>query len=146
MKSVRTTKRTRPERGGRSSEGVQPRMTRMTLDEARDLVERGMGGTDWVRVDALTDADIERAVAEDPDAAPLFDEAFLRAASVLVPAAATDKVMVSLRVDSEVVEFFRTQGPGYQSRMNAVLRAYYLAAAAGKRGHTRKRRKAGTRR
>ncbi|MCM0756597.1 BrnA antitoxin family protein [Desulfovibrio aminophilus] len=34
------------------------------------------------------------------------------------------KRLLSLRVDADVLEFFRSQGPGWQSRMNAVLRAY----------------------
>jgi uncharacterized protein (DUF4415 family) len=34
------------------------------------------------------------------------------------------KKLISLRVDPEVLAFFRAQGPGYQTRMNAVLTAY----------------------
>ena len=34
------------------------------------------------------------------------------------------KKLISLRVDPEVLDFFKTQGPGYQTRMNAVLQAY----------------------
>ena len=33
------------------------------------------------------------------------------------------KVMISLRVDSDVLEWYKAQGPRYQTRMNAVLRA-----------------------
>lgn len=40
------------------------------------------------------------------------------------------KAAISLRLDEEVLEWFRTQGPGYQTRMNAVLRAYMDAAQA----------------
>ena len=36
----------------------------------------------------------------------------------------TRKKLISLRVDPEVIEFFKAQGPGYQTRMNAVLTAY----------------------
>jgi uncharacterized protein (DUF4415 family) len=36
----------------------------------------------------------------------------------------TRKRLISLRVDPEVIDFFKTQGPGYQTRMNAVLTAY----------------------
>lgn len=36
----------------------------------------------------------------------------------------TRKKLISLRVDPEVLEFFKAQGPGYQTRMNAVLQAY----------------------
>jgi uncharacterized protein (DUF4415 family) len=34
------------------------------------------------------------------------------------------KTLISLRVDPEVLAFFKAQGPGYQTRMNAVLTAY----------------------
>lgn len=34
------------------------------------------------------------------------------------------KTSISLRVDADVLEWFRAQGPGYQTKMNAVLRAF----------------------
>jgi uncharacterized protein (DUF4415 family) len=37
------------------------------------------------------------------------------------------KVLLSLRIDADVIEWFRAQGEGYQSRMNALLRAYMEA-------------------
>jgi uncharacterized protein (DUF4415 family) len=40
------------------------------------------------------------------------------------PAVRRRKVLLSLRIDHDVLEWFRAQGPGYQTRMNAVLRAY----------------------
>ena len=39
------------------------------------------------------------------------------------------KAAISLRLDEDVLEWFRIQGPGYQTRMNAVLRAYKDASA-----------------
>ena len=39
----------------------------------------------------------------------------------------SSKSLLSLRVDSDVLSWFRSQGPGYQSRMNALLRAYMQA-------------------
>jgi uncharacterized protein (DUF4415 family) len=41
-----------------------------------------------------------------------------------VPVLPGGKVPISLRVDADVLEFFRESGPRYQSRMNAVLRSY----------------------
>lgn len=38
------------------------------------------------------------------------------------------KAAISLRLDADVLEWFRAQGPGYQTRINAVLRAYKEAA------------------
>jgi uncharacterized protein (DUF4415 family) len=80
--------------------------------------------TDWNRVRSLTDEDIERAVASDPDAAPIMDQAWWRQARVVMP---TPKVPVSVRLDRDVLEWFKDQGPRYQSRINAVLRAFMLA-------------------
>jgi hypothetical protein len=39
--------------------------------------------SDWARVDGLTDADLDRAIADDPDAPPVLDEAFWRNAEIL---------------------------------------------------------------
>ena len=39
------------------------------------------------------------------------------------------KASISLRVDADVLEWFRAQGPGYQTKMNAVLRAFKDASA-----------------
>ena len=38
------------------------------------------------------------------------------------------KTSISLRVDADVLEWFKAEGPGYQTRMNAVLRAFRNAA------------------
>jgi uncharacterized protein (DUF4415 family) len=81
--------------------------------------------SDWERVEAFTDEDIERAIADDPDAAPVLDEAFWRNAEILDPR--HGKTTVTMRVDDDVLDFFKRGGPGYQSRMNAVLRAYVYA-------------------
>ena len=40
------------------------------------------------------------------------------------------KSSISLRVDREVLDWFKAQGPGYQTRMNAVLRAFRDASIA----------------
>ena len=45
----------------------------------------------------------------------------------LEPVAA--KASISLRIDREVLEWFKAQGPGYQTRMNAVLRAFRDASS-----------------
>lgn len=41
------------------------------------------------------------------------------------------KQPISLRVDEDVLNWFKQQGPRYQSRMNAVLRAYMSAVEKG---------------
>lgn len=54
-------------------------------------------------------------------------EMFARAIAGQGLKAVPKKVLLSLRIDSDVIEWFRKQGPGYQSRMNALLRAYMEA-------------------
>lgn len=80
--------------------------------------------TDWARLRAMTDGDIERAVKADPDAAPILDKEWFRTAKLVLP---ERKIPISLRMDREVVEWFKVQGKRYQSRMNAVLKAYVRA-------------------
>ena len=94
----------------------------------RDIIRRSAselrpGKTDWARVDALTDEDIQKAIASDPDAAPELDDEWFRNAVLDVPA----KVAMSIRVDDDVMGWFRSHGKGWQTRMNAVLRAYAKA-------------------
>ena len=85
-------------------------------------LERLKDQTNWERLDALTEEDIVAAMRSDPDWADLIDlELDLDKIQWTRTGA---KTPVSLRLDSDVVDFFKEQGPGYQTRMNDVLRAY----------------------
>jgi uncharacterized protein (DUF4415 family) len=55
-----------------------------------------------------------------------LDEWFWKHAELLMPGE-MPKASVHLRVDHDVLEWFRCQGKGHLTRMNAVLRAYYEA-------------------
>ena len=55
-----------------------------------------------------------------------LDDSFWANAQIVFPAL-EGKEPVKLRIDRDVLSFFRAQGKGYQTRMNAVLRAYYEA-------------------
>jgi uncharacterized protein (DUF4415 family) len=90
--------------------------------------DRRKGKTDWARVDKLTDEDIARAVANDPDAAPI-DIDWSDAVLVIPP----KKKAISIRVDEDVLDYFKSQGDGYQRRINAVLRSYMQKAKPKKR-------------
>ena len=85
------------------------------------LGQGGKGHTDWARVDALTDEEITQAITEDPDTLEPELE-WLQRAMILRPG--QPKIRVTAYFDQEVVEWFRSQGRGYQTRMNAVLRTY----------------------
>ena len=94
------------------------RITRVSSDEARRL----KGETDYARLDSMTDDDIAKAVADDPDAPPL-DVDWDKANIVIPPG----KDIITLRLDRDVLEWLRAQGKGYQTLINQVLRAFYDA-------------------
>jgi uncharacterized protein (DUF4415 family) len=75
--------------------------------------------TDWASFDAQTDAEIEAAVREDPDAAPIVDANWFSSAALIMP---KPKEQISIRLDADVLEHFRRY-PRYQTRINAILRA-----------------------
>lgn len=77
-------------------------------------------GTDWARVAAFTDADIERMAKTDKDN-PASQAADWAEAVVGFPPL---KTPVNAKFDLDVVDWFKSQGRGYQTRMNAVLRRY----------------------
>src|SRR3954463_5823949 len=94
-------------------------IVRVTLEEAR----RMKGETGYARLDAMTDEDIARAVAEDPDAAPV--DADWSNAWLTIPAGIQHRY---LSVDDDVVEWFRNEaGDDYRDRMRDVLRAHIAA-------------------
>ena len=81
------------------------------------------GKTDWARLKALTEEEIDEAARSDPDAQPTDDE-FWKGAALVMP---ETKQPVSIRLDRDVLDWFRKDGRGYQTRMNAVLRSYMNA-------------------
>jgi uncharacterized protein (DUF4415 family) len=90
--------------------------------------DRRRGKTDWARVDKLTDEDIAKAVANDPDAAPIDID--WSGGVLVIPAR---KKAISIRVDEDVLDYFKREGDGYQRRMNAVLRSYMQQKAKPKK-------------
>jgi len=90
---------------------------------SKDQLAGMTDATDSARVAAMTDADIERAAAEDPDAS-LTTAGDWKDARVVWPQATEP---VTLRLDRDVLAWFRRQGRGYQARINAVLRAFVKA-------------------
>jgi uncharacterized protein (DUF4415 family) len=98
-----------------------------TLKDGTHIVEHGDGRlerrrseTDWQRLDALTDKEIETSIASDPAWREFKDLDWSNAVLVIPPR----KKPISIRVDEDVLAFFRHEGAGYQRRMNAVLRSY----------------------
>jgi uncharacterized protein (DUF4415 family) len=85
------------------------------------------GRTDWKKLDTLTDDDIVAAMRDDPDWADLIDIDWSDA--VLVQPVL--KTALSIRLDPDILDFFKKGGKGYQSRINAVLRHYVESQKKG---------------
>ena len=75
--------------------------------------------TDWERVDALTDEDIDAAASSDPDAPPT-DASFWKDATVVMP----ENIII---VDADLLAWFKAHTPDYETRINAVLRSHVEA-------------------
>lgn len=80
--------------------------------------------TDWARVRAFKDKDIKLS-ADHPEAdvKHIVRGIVRRGLKPVSPKAA-----IALRLDADVLDWFKSQGPGYQTRINAVLRAFKEAS------------------
>ncbi len=94
-------------------------IVRYTADEIDEMLGRGESQTDWARLDALTEEELEGSIdhAEEGE----FDWSTIQ---VGFPG---PKQQLTVRFDADVVEWFKDQGPGYQTRMNAVLCSFVEA-------------------
>jgi uncharacterized protein (DUF4415 family) len=117
-----------------------------TLDDDTYIVEHPDGSlerrksqTDWARLDALTDDEIEAAARADPDWDGLLDIDWSQV-EVTRPAR---KQPISIRLDEDVLDFFKRGGSGYQKRINAVLRSYVTSAKSGATAKAGKQRRSG---
>ena len=78
--------------------------------------------TDWKRLKAMTDDEID--LTEVPEVTPeMFARALVRRGLKPVKR----KSQITLRIDGEVLEWFKKQGQGYQTLINSLLRAYMEA-------------------
>jgi len=76
--------------------------------------------TDWKGLRAMKDHQIKLSKEHPELALKHVARAIVRKGLQPVP----PKTSIALRVDADVVDWFKSQGPGYQTRMNAVLRAF----------------------
>ncbi|MFN3364652.1 MAG: BrnA antitoxin family protein [Allorhizobium sp.] len=96
-------------------------ITRTTIAEILEKRARGeKSQSDWARVDAMTDEDIERAMRDDPDWKDHMDIDWSKARMVIPD----KKKAISIRLDPDIIDFFQATGKGYQTRINAVLRHF----------------------
>jgi uncharacterized protein (DUF4415 family) len=99
--------------------GKKENIVSYTDEELKAMRDRGESQSDWARAAAMTEEELEAAIADDRDEAGLvFDWSN---STVEMP---QPKAVLNIRVDRDVLEFFRQGGRGYQTRINAVLRSY----------------------
>lgn len=72
-------------------------------------------------IKSLSEEDIQRAALSDPDAQTTDEDFWLHATRVEHP---MSKQSINIRLSPKVVNFFKKQGPGYQTRINKVLESY----------------------
>ncbi|MGD0662583.1 MAG: BrnA antitoxin family protein [Syntrophorhabdales bacterium] len=95
------------------------RIVKYTDEELTNLVEKEGTLSDWEKAADMTKADIEANVASDSDEAEMVMD--WDNVTVEMP---QPKAVLNMRIDRDVLDFFRKTGKGYQSRINAVLRSY----------------------
>ena len=90
-------------------------IVRYTAEEIRAMIARGEDRTDWEKALLVPLPD-----GSDPDDA--MEEIEWATTELPLP---RRKAHASLRLDADMLDWFKAQGRGYQTRINAVLRAYY---------------------
>ena len=89
-----------------------------TAAELAAMRRRGESRTDWAKVNATTETQLEVSIAADPDEAHEAD--WTKAALGMPPR----KQDIHIRLDADVLGWFKGTGKGYQTRINNVLRAF----------------------
>ena len=87
------------------------------------MTQRGESRSVWAKAAAMTSEEIEASAASDPDEADMIMD--WDSATVEMP---RPKAVLNMRVDREVLEYFRETGRGYQTRINAVLKSHVSRA------------------
>lgn len=94
-------------------------IVKYTDEELAELVKREGTSSDWDKAVRMTKAEIEERIASDPDEADMVMD--WDNATVETP---QPKAVLNIRIDRDVLEYFRKKGKGYQTLINAVLRSY----------------------
>ena len=92
---------------------------RYSADEIDRKLARGESGTNWRTVDAMTEEQLEASIAADPD--DVHEPIDWTCAVRGLPPRKRD---IHIRLDEDVLDWFRRSGRGYQTRINNVLRAF----------------------
>jgi len=93
-------------------------IARFSAEKIRRKIARGESKTDWKRVDARSQAEVERLADKDEGSLAADWESTVM---VGLPPAKQD---IHIRLDGDILDWFKARGRGYQTRINAVLRAF----------------------
>ncbi len=104
--------------------------TRFSADKIRRKIARGESKTDWKRANAMSRAEVERLANRDEGPLPAGWESTI---AVGLPLAKQD---IHIRLDADILDWFKARGRGYQTRINAVLRGFVQARRRVERQHT----------
>ena len=122
--SRKETKAAASSRRTQHGEKKEPRIVSYTGEELERLPSR----TDWARRRAMTEEEIEAAAPADPEWEGLLDIDWSEAVLVMP----RRKEAISIRLDDDVLSYFKSLGSGYQTRINAVLR-HFMEQSRAKR-------------
>ena len=100
--------------------GDKERIVSYTAEEIDEMIARGEDQTDWERVRNMTDEEVEASI-------DLEEEGEFDWSTVYVRTGSPGKTQLTIRIDADVLAWFKAQGAGYQTRMNEVLRSYVEA-------------------
>jgi uncharacterized protein (DUF4415 family) len=105
-----------------SQPGARSRTNAAATGKRSKAGRAATNATDWTKLRRRSPAQIREGIAVDSEA-HLTTAAFWKHANVVLP---TPKTIVTMRLDADLLQWFR-QHPGYQTRINAILRAYMQA-------------------
>ena len=91
-------------------------IVRYTAEELAAMRQRGESRTDWAKVDAMTEEELEASIAADPDDIQEQID-WTKVIKGLPPL----KKHINIRVDSDVLDWFRATGKGYQTRRRLLM-------------------------
>ena len=101
-------------------------IVKFTDEELISLTKQEGSLSNWGKAAGMTSAEIEASVALDLDEAGMVMDWESTALELPQP-----KAVLNMRVDKEILDYFRKTGKGYQSRINAVLRSYVERKGSG---------------
>ena len=98
-------------------------IVRYSAEQIDEMIRTGQTDTDWERLRNMSEEEIEHNAIEDNRRHGIPNDWYENAVLSHGP----PKQAISIRIDEDILEFFRRQGKGYQTRINAVLRAFMEA-------------------